>query len=100
MVSKSVFQLKKKPLGTGGAIKKIKNEIHGKSFLVMNGDVVTDINLKEMMKTTNTVAGIELRTQFGTLGISKNKINSFEEKKTTQRYLDECRNIPSIKRDN
>ena len=69
------------PLGTAGAIKKAAKCIRGKSFLVLNGDVITNINLKTIQKTENTIAGIPLQTQFGTLDITGNKINEFAEKK-------------------
>ncbi len=73
--------VEKTPLGTGGAIRRARDYIKGRSFLVLNGDTITDISLKAMQKKVNTVAGIELRTQFGTLGISGSRVTAFEEKK-------------------
>ncbi len=71
----------KNPLGTGGAIKRAAKSVTGKSFFVINGDVITDINLGIMKKVRDSVAGIELRTRFGTLDIKDNKISAFGEKK-------------------
>lgn len=71
----------KRPLGTGGAIRRATKSIPGKSFLVINGDVITDIDLTAMKKTKNSVAAIELRTRFGTLDISDGRISAFEEKR-------------------
>lgn len=69
----------KTPLGTGGAIKKACRHIDG-PFFVLNGDVITDIDLSAI-KSPNTIAGIEMRTQFGTLCTTKNQITAFDEKK-------------------
>jgi len=75
------FSIEKSPLGTGGAIKKAGKMINDKSFFVINGDVITNINLKKLAKKPNSIASIELRTKFGTLEINGNKISKFKEKK-------------------
>ena len=72
----------KVPLGTGGAIKKVGRHIDGESFLVINGDILSDINLKIMLGIQNAIAGIELQTQFGTLDVLEDKITRFREKKS------------------
>ncbi|MCV0392233.1 MAG: nucleotidyltransferase family protein [Nitrosopumilus sp.] len=69
------------PLGTGGAIKKAGKMIKGKSFLVINGDTITNINLKKLIKKQNSVAAIELRTKYGVLETNDDKIINFKEKK-------------------
>ena len=61
--------VEKTPLGTGGAIKKAIKNLVDNSFIVINGDVVTNINLKKILKSTNTIAAIELKTKFGTMQI-------------------------------
>ena len=39
------------PLGTAGPIKKAEKLIgHDEPFLVLNGDLITDINYREMLK--------------------------------------------------
>jgi mannose-1-phosphate guanylyltransferase len=78
---KIIFSLESKPLGTGGAIKKASKKIKEKSFLVINGDVITNINLKQLIKKENSIASIQLRTKFGILQTDQNKVIKFDEKK-------------------
>jgi len=75
------FSKEKSPLGTGGAIKKAASHIKEKSFLVMNGDVITDINLRLLKSKINSIAAIQLRTKFGIMKTSDDKVISFSEKK-------------------
>ncbi|MCH8833175.1 MAG: nucleotidyltransferase family protein [Thaumarchaeota archaeon] len=75
------FSIEKDPLGTGGALKKIASLIKEKSFLVFNGDIITNINLKKMLAKTNSIAGIELRTNFGIIETADGKVKKFREKK-------------------
>ena len=76
-----VFSIEKTPLGTGGAIKKALKFIDEESFVVLNGDIVTNIDLKKILKKPNTIAANELKTKFGTMDIRNNKILKFNEKK-------------------
>ena len=78
---KITFSIENKPLGTGGAIKKAGKKIKDKSFLVINGDTITNIDLKKVMKKENSIASIQLRTKFGILQTEQNKIIKFDEKK-------------------
>ena len=78
---KIIFSTEKTPLGTGGAIKKALKHVNEKSFLVLNGDIVTNIDLKKILKKPNTIAANELKTKFGTMSIKNNKILKFNEKK-------------------
>jgi len=78
---KIIFSIEKTPLGTGGAIKKALKHIDDESFLVLNGDIVTNIDLRKILKKPNTVAANELKTKFGTMDIKNNKILKFNEKK-------------------
>jgi len=75
------FSIEKSPLGTGGAIKKAGKMINDKSFFVINGDVITNIDLRKLAKKPNSIASIELRTKFGILETNGNKISKFREKK-------------------
>ena len=75
------FSVEKTPLGTGGAIKKAAKMIKEKSFFVINGDIITNIDLKKLSKKSNSIAAIEVRTKFGILDIKENKIKNFKEKK-------------------
>ena len=76
-----IFSTEKTPLGTGGAIKKALKHVDEESFLVLNGDIVTNIDLKKILKKPNTIAANELKTKFGTMNIKNNKILKFNEKK-------------------
>ena len=78
---KIMFSNEKTPLGTGGAIKKALRYINEESFVVLNGDIVTNIDLKKILKKPNTIAANELKTKFGTMDIKNNKILKFNEKK-------------------
>ena len=75
------YSIEKTPLGTGGAIKKAGKMIKEKSFFVINGDTITNIDLKKLSKKQNSIASIELQTKFGILEISNDKIINFKEKK-------------------
>ena len=75
------FSIEKSPLGTGGAIKKASKMIKGKEFFVINGDTITDIDLKKLAKIPNSIAAIELKTKYGILDIKDQKIIKFREKK-------------------
>jgi NDP-sugar pyrophosphorylase family protein len=75
------FSVEKSPLGTGGAIKKAGKMIKDSSFFVINGDVITDINLKKLSIKQNSIASVELRTKFGILETDDDKITNFKEKK-------------------
>ena len=78
---KITFSIENKPLGTGGAIKKAGKKIRDKSFIVINGDIITNIDLKKLLKKENSIASIQLKTNFGILQTDENKIIKFDEKK-------------------
>ncbi|RNJ77335.1 MAG: nucleotidyltransferase family protein [Nitrosopumilus sp. H8] len=75
------ISVEKTPLGTAGAIKKAAKTIKDDSFVVMNGDVITDINIKKMLGTANSVAAVPLRTKFGIMDVNNDMIVRFREKK-------------------
>lgn len=79
--SKIKFSIETSPLGTGGAIKKADRLINGRSFLVLNGDIITTIDIRELYSSPNSIALIELRTKFGTVDLDNDKITSFKEKR-------------------
>ena len=78
---KITFSVENIPLGTGGAIKKAGKKINEKSFIVINGDIITNIDLKKLLKKENSMAAIQLKTKFGILQITDDKIIKFDEKK-------------------
>ena len=75
------FSIEKSPLGTGGAIKKAGKMIKDDNFIVINGDIITNIDLKKLVKLPNSIAAIELKTKYGILETQDNKIINFREKK-------------------
>jgi mannose-1-phosphate guanylyltransferase len=75
------YSIEKTPLGTGGAIKKAGKMINDESFFVINGDTITNIDLKKLATKKNAIAAIELRTKYGILETEGNKIMAFKEKK-------------------
>ncbi|MDO8520211.1 MAG: NDP-sugar synthase [Deltaproteobacteria bacterium] len=44
------YSFEKKILGTGGGIKKAERFLKNGPFLVLNGDIIADVNLKKMME--------------------------------------------------
>ena len=74
------YSIEKSPLGTAGAIRNAIKNLSDESFLVINGDVITNIDLKKILKKPNTIAASELKTKFGTMEIRNNKILKFNEK--------------------
>ena len=74
------FSVEKSPLGTAGSIKKAMKMISDESFIVINGDIITNINLKKIQNNLNTIAANELKTKYGTMSIENNKIIKFNEK--------------------
>ena len=78
---KITFSIENKPLGTGGAIKQAGKKIKEDSFLVINGDIITNIDLKKMFKKENSIASIQLKSKYGILQTDGSKIIKFDEKK-------------------
>jgi len=74
------FSKEVNPLGTGGAIKKAEKYILDKNFFVINGDVITNIDLIKLKAHPNSIAVIPLRTAYGVIHVSGDKIVRFEEK--------------------
>ncbi|WP_316505141.1 nucleotidyltransferase family protein [Nitrosopumilus sp.] len=75
------FSVEDSPLGTGGAIKKAARLIKDESFFVINGDIITNIDLRKLAAKQNSIASIELRTNFGVLETNQDKVTKFKEKK-------------------
>jgi len=74
------YSVEETPLGTGGAIKKASKLINEKSFFVLNGDIITNIDLRKLKSKMNSIAAIELRTKFGVLNTKNDNIIRFDEK--------------------
>ncbi len=83
-----IVKPEKEPLGTGGAIANCK-EFISDTFLVINGDLITSVNLKELIKkhkesgslATISLFEVEDPTPFGVVELTKDsKIIQFQEK--------------------
>ncbi|HPD18427.1 MAG TPA: nucleotidyltransferase family protein, partial [Candidatus Goldiibacteriota bacterium] len=84
---KIFYVQEEKPLGTGGAIKNAEKYLT-EDTIIMNGDVLTDINLKKLMdfhyrtKSTATIMLNEVSdpSAYGLVQTTGNKITRFIEK--------------------
>lgn len=82
------YVLENSPLGTAGAVKNVESLLDG-TFIVLNGDIVTDLNISDMIqfhKNKNAKATIFLRevddpSSFGVVETDGDgKVNRFFEK--------------------
>ncbi len=60
-----------RPLGTGGALRSVAHMVEGGSFLALNGDVITDIDLGRLRRVRDSVAAVPLRTSVGVLELGR-----------------------------
>ena len=83
------YSVEEQPLGTGGGIKKaISKHSSEDTFIVTNGDIMTDLPLKRMIEEYQAAGGISAsmlvvpyRSRFGVVKIDKLKtVRGFEEK--------------------
>jgi NDP-sugar pyrophosphorylase family protein len=80
------FSIEKTSLGTGGAIKNASKFLDEETFYVINGDVITNLDLEKLRMQKNSLAVIPLRTAFGIVHIIGNRVKRFEEKPTMPHY--------------
>jgi len=87
--SKITFSIEENPLGTAGPIRLAKNFLGDEPFVVINGDIVSDVNLKQMIRSheeNNAKATVSLVTvpdarQYGAAELNQaGRITKFEEK--------------------
>jgi len=81
------YSVEEKPLGTAGALKLAQKFIGNETFVMMNGDEMKDINIKEMFefhKKNNALATLALTegdvVKSGCVKLEGNKITHFIEK--------------------
>jgi mannose-1-phosphate guanylyltransferase len=83
------YSVEEEPLGTGGAIKKaLASAPMDDLFVVVNGDIITDLPLKRMLEAhrqageiTASMLVVPYRSRFGVVKIDKLKtVRGFEEK--------------------
>lgn len=75
------FSIEKTLLGTGGAIKNIIDDKNENSYIIMNGDIITNMDISLLQSQIDSVAIIPLITKFGVVCINDNRITQFDEKK-------------------
>lgn len=87
------YSLEEEPLGTGGPIKLAEDLLADDDFLVLNGDILSFINYKELLyyhKKNNSVATITLKevedpTRYGVVKFAEEEtIEKFVEKPTIE----------------
>jgi len=75
------------PLGTAGAIKKAESHINGSTFIVLHGDVLTNLNLSDFIefhKNEQSIATIGVKPRlgekkYGMASLQGNKIIKFDK---------------------
>ncbi|MBI2617619.1 nucleotidyltransferase family protein [Candidatus Gottesmanbacteria bacterium] len=85
---KITYVLEEKEMGTGGALLLAKKHIHSDTFLALHGDILTDINLSDLVAFHNeqdSVATLALTSvvdtsNFGEVVLHGTKITQFREK--------------------
>lgn len=78
------FSTETSPLGTGGAIKKAARLVRGDSALIINGDVITDIDLLQVASVKDSISAVELHTKYGVLDTDGDMVRAFGEKKNVR----------------
>lgn len=53
-----IYSREQRPLGTGGPIKKAKDLLNGEPFLVLNGDVISDIDIRRLIEYHKQKGGL------------------------------------------
>lgn len=77
------YVVEDEPLGTGGAIKNARQLLNGEErFIVVNGDIITDLNIARMvMMQNNSIAVVPLPSPYGIVEMSSDaRITGFKEK--------------------
>ena len=81
-------------LGSGGAVKHARSHISGSDVIIMNGDIITDFNLKEMIdrykkdKKLGSIAVAKMRSPFGIVETTEDDaIQEFREKPILNHWI-------------
>ncbi len=78
-----IYSVENEPLGTGGALKKIRHFIQ-EDFILINGDILT--NLDVMKLKTMSIALVPMKSPYGVVEVNGEKITRFLEKPTLFDY--------------
>lgn len=78
------FSVESRPLGTGGSIKAAEKQIDDEQFIVMNGDVMTNIDVSMMLKGNEDLIGkialVEMFSPYGVVSTDGRLVRGFIEK--------------------
>ncbi len=74
-----VYSVESEPLGTGGAIRKVKHFIN-EDFLVVNGDILTNLDVSRL--TPMSIALVPLKSPYGIVEVDGDRVSRFIEKPT------------------
>lgn len=83
------FSIEEEPLGTGGALKKVKNLLKDENaFIVTNGDIITDLDISQLKLKESIVAIslVPLKSPYGIVETQGDKIIDFKEKPILENY--------------
>ncbi|MGB9806281.1 MAG: sugar phosphate nucleotidyltransferase [Thermoproteota archaeon] len=85
------YLIEDKPRGTLFAINNLLKSSEAEVYVVMNGDIVTDINLAEMLRRwkpgSMSMAITKLISPYGIVKVSNEKVVGFEEKPELPYYI-------------
>ncbi len=96
---KLYYSIEDTPLGTAGAVKNAQEYFDGETMIVFNGDVLTDINISEIIdyhRSVNACATLTLTevadpSPYGLVvledGFTKGKVNKFIEKPKWTKFM-------------
>lgn len=85
---KVYYSVEEEPLGTGGALKAVEGIVRG-NFLVLNGDIITDIDISKMSLNNPhivNIALVPLRSPYGVIRTEGDEVRGFEEKPILRDY--------------
>jgi len=80
------YSVEREPLGTGGAIKNAMKFINEDIFIVLNGDIITNISIRPLIESLGnsaiaSIALVYMRSPYGIVEIDENRyITDFKEK--------------------
>lgn len=87
--SKTEFSIEREPCGTAGAIRKARHLIlPDKEFIVMNGDIISNMQISKMSlnKHLAAMALVPLKSTYGVVKLRGARVAGFEEKPLIHGY--------------
>ena len=86
------YSVEEEPLGTGGAIRNARKFLEDDNFIVLNGDILTNIDLNRMFNALDgnsigAIALVPLPSPYGIVELEGDKVVRFREKPIIRDYL-------------